>query len=156
MESGERASSEMRLRPVGHVRNQLREPHPPHGTDFSRIESVIELLPEFAPALDGVADYSHLIVLYWMHRIPPGAFALKVHPCGLAEMPLVGLFATRAPVRPNPLGLSLCRLLAVDDNRLKVRALDALDGSPVIDIKPYIPEQPPDWTVPDWLRPFLR
>jgi len=156
MESGERSPRDMRLRAIGWVRNELRDLHPPQGTDFSAVESVIELLTEFTPALEGVADYSHLIVIYWMHRVAPGDVTLKVHPRGLGQMPLVGLFATRAPVRPNPLGLSLCRLLAVEDNRITVRGLDALDGSPVIDIKPYIPEQPPEWTVPPWLRPFLR
>ena len=91
-------------------------------------------------ALDGLEEFSHIIVLYWMHQAanrsqPP----TKVHPRGEQKLPLVGVFATRSPNRPNPVGKATVRLLERQGNTLKVSGLDAIDGTPVIDIKPYIP-----------------
>ena len=103
-------------------------------------------------ALDGLEEFSHIIVLYWMHqatRQPP----TKVHPMGRQELPLVGLFATRAPYRPNPVGKATVRLLERQSNMLKVEGLDAIDGTPVIDIKPYIPgyDSATNAKVPPWI-----
>ena len=93
---------------------------------------------EFMKGLDGLQDFSHIYVLYWMHTTPrEQQVTLKVHPWGKKELPLLGFFATRTPYRPNPVGLTLVELVRVNKNQLTVRGLDALDGTPIIDIKPY-------------------
>jgi tRNA-Thr(GGU) m(6)t(6)A37 methyltransferase TsaA len=127
------------LKPIGIVRTEVRQPpKPPY--DWNEVVSEIEIDQSLTEALDNLDEFSHIIVLYWMHKInttePPPA---KVHPKGKLELPLVGLFATRSPNRPNPLGETTVRLLKRQENILKVRGLDAIDGTPVIDIKPYLP-----------------
>ena len=109
--------------------------------------------PSLSEALDNLDEFSHIIVLYWIHRHPPGQPPTKVHPMGKRELPLVGVFATRSPNRPNPIGKATVRLLERRGNILKVAGLDALDGSPVIDIKPYIPgyDSVADARVPPWV-----
>lgn len=116
--------------------------------------SKIEVEARFSPALDGVEDFSHIFVLFWMHKIKESEKAvLKVHPRGRADLPLLGVFATRAPSRPNPVGLTLVELVKRDATVLWVRGLDAFDGTPVLDIKPY-----DDWDsaahfkVPRWVE----
>ncbi|MEE8618582.1 MAG: tRNA (N6-threonylcarbamoyladenosine(37)-N6)-methyltransferase TrmO [Dehalococcoidales bacterium] len=91
-------------------------------------------------SLDGLEKFSHIIVVYWMHRVAPtGELPTKVHPGGRQALPLVSLFAPRSPQRPNPVGVVTIRLLKHRDNILRVRGLGAIDGTPVIDIKPYLP-----------------
>jgi tRNA-Thr(GGU) m(6)t(6)A37 methyltransferase TsaA len=104
--------------------------------------------------LDGIEDFSHIMVLYWAHRAPAGGRQIrKVHPMGNKDFPLVGVFATHSPVRPNSILVTVVRLIERRGNVLKVSGLDALDGSPVLDIKPYQPyREPPDIRVPDWMK----
>lgn len=91
-------------------------------------------------ATEGLEQFSHIIVVFWMHKVPPErGTPMKVHPRGRQDLPLVGLFATRAPYRPNPVGMSVVRLLERRGNVLKVKGLDAINGTPIIDIKPYLP-----------------
>ena len=109
---------------------------------------------DLTEALDGLDEFSHLIVLYWMHQLTPGReLSLKVHPMGKLELPLVGRFATRSPSRPNPVGQATVKLLERRGNILKVRGLDATNGTPVIDIKPYLPgyDSASDAKVPPWM-----
>lgn len=128
----------LHLRPIGVVRSEVKEPpRPPY--DWSGIVSTIEINAELAEALDGLDEFSHLIVLYWMHRVRPEHLPLKVHPRGDTKLPLVGLFATRSPHRPNPVGKATVRLIGRRKNVLTVAGLDAIDGTPVLDVKPYIP-----------------
>lgn len=145
-------TSRWTVEPIGYVHNSLQ--HVPRSAvcDFGGVDSEIEILEEFSPALDGIEDFSHIIVLYWMHRLESVSGPLKVHPAGLKELPLVGLFATRSPRRPNPIGLTTVRLLSRHGNRLRVAGLDALDGSPVIDIKSYFPNGPMNPCLPDWAQ----
>jgi tRNA-Thr(GGU) m(6)t(6)A37 methyltransferase TsaA len=105
-----------------------------------------------AEALDGIEDFSHLFVIFWMHEIPKEERrAMKVHPRGRMDMPLLGIFATRTPHRPNPIGLTLVELLRVEGNVVTVRGLDAFDGTPVLDIKPFdYWEMVEDARVPEW------
>lgn len=126
------------LRAIGVVRNRVTEPTP---EGWEHVESRIVLRPELAPALLGLADYSHIYVLFWLHRIPPHlrGTRLQLHPRDRQDLPLQGLFATRTQLRPNPLGLTVVRLLSVRANVLRVLGLDAIDGTPVLDLKPYIP-----------------
>ncbi len=105
--------------------------------DRSRTSEII-VYPEFMEALDGVAEYSHLYVLFWLHQITAEKrLTLKIHPRGRADLPLVGIFAARTNLRPNPIGLTIVELLNVKSNVLAVRGLDAFDGTPVLDLKPY-------------------
>jgi len=100
--------------------------------------SLIVLDKSLAEALEGIDAFSHLFVIFWMHQTPiEERPALKVHPRGREDMPLVGAFATRTPYRPNPIGLTIVELLKVEGNVLTVRGLDAIDGTPVLDIKPF-------------------
>jgi tRNA-Thr(GGU) m(6)t(6)A37 methyltransferase TsaA len=100
--------------------------------------SQIVLRKELTTALDGVESFSHLFVLFWLHKTPPEQRkTLKVHPRGRKDMPLLGVFATRTMLRPNPVGLTLVELVKVEGNVLTVRGLDAFNGTPVIDIKPF-------------------
>ncbi len=90
--------------------------------------------------MDGIEDFSHVMVLYWAHCIPPESRSLtKIHPMGRKEFPLMGIFATCSPARPNPVLATVVQLLERNGNVLKVKGLDAVDGSPVIDIKPFAP-----------------
>ena len=98
--------------------------------------SKIVLKNEFAKGLDGIEEWSHIYVIFWMHKISDKEKVL-VHPGGGRN---IGIFATRAPVRPNPIGLTLVELVKHEENVLWVRGLDALNNTPVLDIKPY-----PDW-----------
>jgi len=113
------------LRPIGRVVRRGEEP-----------SALVEVLPEFADALDGVEEQEHLWVLFWMHRLTAAdRRTLRVHPRGDRSRPKRGVFALHSPMRPNPIGMTRVRLLAREGNRLIVEDLDALDGSPVIDIK---------------------
>jgi tRNA-Thr(GGU) m(6)t(6)A37 methyltransferase TsaA len=110
--------------------------------------------PAWSDALDGIEAFSHLWVMYWFHGndTPEKRRILKVHPRGNPANPLTGVFATRAPVRPNLVGLQACRLVGRQGNRLEVTGLDAWDGSPVVDLKPYIPQidAHQDALLPSW------
>jgi tRNA-Thr(GGU) m(6)t(6)A37 methyltransferase TsaA len=112
----------------------------------------------YEPGLLGLAADSHIHVLYWFDRndTPEKRSTLRVHPRGNRNNPLRGVFATRAPVRPNLIALSLCRILAVRDNVIEIDQIDALPNSPVLDIKPYIPgvdvaNRPREGSSPGWL-----
>lgn len=129
----------VRFRPVGVVRSRYKEPSdlpPPAFAPprfFERSFGEIEIFPEFAEALDGLEAFSHLIVLFHFHRSGPAK--LKTVPPGQSRPR--GVFASRSPHRPNPLGLSVLKLLRRDGLRLEVSGLDIVDGTPVLDIKPY-------------------
>lgn len=118
--------------------------------------TILEILPQFTPALDGLAGFSHVWVFYWFHENdrPEERATLKVHPRRDPANPLTGVFATRAPVRPNLIGLTACRLLKVTGNVLEVADLDAKDGSPILDLKPYIPkgDSIPEAITPEWVK----
>ena len=118
--------------------------------------SQIEVAPRFAEALLGIEEYSQLIVLFWMDRARP-LEALTVHPRGDERLPLTGVLASRGRAHPNPIGLAVVDLVAREGNTLTVRRLDAFNGTPVIDIKPYDHyDVCPDPRVPDWFRQRLR
>jgi tRNA-Thr(GGU) m(6)t(6)A37 methyltransferase TsaA len=96
----------------------------------------ITIYPEYADGLDGIENLDHIYVLYWMHKLKArDRETVKVHPQGDLNKPLRGVFSMRSPMRPNPIGLTRVRLLKKEGNTLLVEGLDALDGSPVIDIK---------------------
>jgi tRNA-Thr(GGU) m(6)t(6)A37 methyltransferase TsaA len=145
-------SDTMMLTPIGIIRSPFKEPTSKR-LNLSEIFSEIVIDENLTEALDGLEGFSHIIVIYWMHRVNPERKRLKAHPMGREDVPEQGLFAVRTSRRPNPIGKTTVRLLSRERNILKVQGLDALDGSPVIDIKPYIPgyDSANGATVPDWV-----
>ena len=142
---------EMNLKPIGVVKNSVTEPKT---EDWRSVVSEIIVNEDLKEALSGIDDFSHIIVLYWMHNIPDSERSItKVHPKRNQNLPLIGVFATRSPARPNPIGMSIVKLLEHRDNILKVVGLDAIDGTPVLDIKPHIPgsDSPTTVKTPGWL-----
>jgi len=127
----------MTLKPIGIVRKGIKRAAAK--CDREKVVSDIIIDTSLTEALDGLEESSHIVVLYWMHQAMSGEVPLKVHPRGKQELPLLGLFATRTPNRPNRIGIAMVRLLERQGNILRVEGLDAIDGTPVIDIKPYIP-----------------
>lgn len=148
------ASGSITLEPIGRVRNGISE-RP--DTGWSEVVSRLELLPEFADGLDGVEDFSHLMVLFWLHGMgPEQRRKLRVRPKGRADLPEVGVFAVHSPARPNPIGVTVVELLHREGDTLVVRGLDALDGTPILDIKAYGLAQArlaeKDLRIPEWAR----
>jgi tRNA-Thr(GGU) m(6)t(6)A37 methyltransferase TsaA len=131
------SSKVLELRPIGHVENRVK---PGEQVPWEDIDSQIVIDHEWSEALEGLEEFSHIIVIFWLDRPKDEdkEMPLKIHPEAKEDMPVVGLFATRTPYRPNPIGLTTVELLAREDNTLRVRGLDAYDGTPVLDIKPYL------------------
>jgi tRNA-Thr(GGU) m(6)t(6)A37 methyltransferase TsaA len=125
----------IQLKPIGIVRNSMQEAH--RDTRWKEIESDLVIAAEWRDALDGLAEFSHLWIIFFLDRVNP-ADSLRVHPMRRVDLPRVGIFATRSPSRPNPLGICAAELLGIHANVLRVRGLDALDGTPVLDLKPYL------------------
>jgi tRNA-Thr(GGU) m(6)t(6)A37 methyltransferase TsaA len=122
------------INPVGIVRTKAKGDEIRDKTHLSQIFLDCEL----APTLEGITGFSHVFVLFWLHQITSKQReTMKVHPRGRKDMPLLGVLATRTNLRPNPIGLTLCELVKMESNVLTVRGLDAIDGTPVLDIKPY-------------------
>jgi tRNA-Thr(GGU) m(6)t(6)A37 methyltransferase TsaA len=136
------------LNPIGYVKTEAVGDEV---KDKSRTSQVV-LRDNLVEALDGITGFSHLFVLFWLSQIPDEQrMIMKVHPRGRMDMPLLGVFATRTNLRPNPIGLTLVELLKVEDNTLTVRGLDAFDGSPILDIKPFDSwDTAKNARVPDW------
>lgn len=115
----------------------------------------VHIFPEFCDALKGIDGFSHIIVLYWIHLRDneKERSVLQVVPRARADNVKVGVFACRSPSRPNPIGLCVVKLMKVEDCALTVKGLDAFKGSPIIDIKPYIPRRDivPNTYTPEWL-----
>ncbi len=120
--------------------------------------SRIALADHLAPGLRGLEQFSHVIVVFFMHEARFDARSdLVRRPQGRADMPEVGIFAQRAKHRPNPIGVTAAELVGVEGNVLSVRGLDAIDGTPVLDIKPYVPQfdrvsRP---AVPEWVAQLM-
>lgn len=164
--------TEMRLRPVGVVRNQISEPSLVADSGDLEWRAMVKKVKKEQGAiselvidsrlngiLDGIEGFSHLLVLYWAHRVPTeGRSLIKAHPIGRKNFPLVGILGTCSPARPNPICATVVRLLERKANVLKVEGLDAIDGSPIIDIKPYNPSYyaVSDVKVADWMEQIHR
>jgi tRNA-Thr(GGU) m(6)t(6)A37 methyltransferase TsaA len=109
---------------------------------------------ELTEALEGVEEFSHLFVLFWLHGMSnEDRRIMKVHPRGRSDMPLLGIFATRTPHRPNPIGLTRVKILNIEGNVITVQGLDAFDGTPVLDIKPFDSWDTTEYfKVPNWWK----
>jgi tRNA-Thr(GGU) m(6)t(6)A37 methyltransferase TsaA len=159
------------IKPVGVVRNTVAEPFLVAGEDGLSMQGELEdsmkrvhrteneisqilIRDDLSGILDGIEEYSHIIVLYWAHKAgEENRSLIKVHPMGRKDYPLLGIFSTCSPVRPNPVLMTVVRLQERKGNELNVTGLDAVDGSPVIDIKPYVGRfYPEEVRIPDWMQ----
>ncbi|VBB41954.1 putative S-adenosyl-L-methionine-binding protein MTH_1797 [uncultured Desulfatiglans sp.] len=167
---------DMHLHPVGFVRSDIKSPVLAPGDGDLELQEkkeairqhhekveggVCELVifRDFAELLEGVEDFSHVMVLYWPHLIDPSKRQLrKVHPMGRKDLPLRGIFSTCSPARPNPILVSVVPLLERDGNILRVKGLEAVDGSPIIDIKPFVEPShgAKNPKVPEWMSRIHR
>ncbi len=140
----EPAEKSFSVRPIGTVQKQGDR-------------TVIVIDKAYQDGLLGLEQWSHAQILWWFDRndTPQQRSILRVHPRGDQNNPLTGVFACRAPVRPNLIALSLCRVISVEDNVIEVESIDALEGTPVLDIKPYSPghDAASEVRVPEWARP---
>jgi tRNA-Thr(GGU) m(6)t(6)A37 methyltransferase TsaA len=136
------------LKPIGFVRTTAVGDEV---KDKTRLSQVV-ISDEFAEALVGINEFSHVFVLFWLNGVSDEQRKLlKVHPRGRRDLPLLGVFATRTMFRPNPVGLTLVELIQVEGNVLTVRGLDAFDGTPVLDIKPFDSwDKTSTFKVPGW------
>jgi tRNA-Thr(GGU) m(6)t(6)A37 methyltransferase TsaA len=138
------------LRPVGIVRSRLRDLR---HRDTSGERAAIQLVDAFVPALDGLDGFSHAIVLAWLDRVSESERGiLQERPGGIDSLPAIGVFALRTHHRPNPIGVTVVRVDRVEGDVLHVVGLDAVDGTPVLDIKPYLPpyDSVSDARLPAW------
>ena len=160
------------LRPVGVIRNEIDEPFlkageagieikeriaaiKAHVRKIRKMKSEIVINRELSGILDGVKDYSHLVILYWAHQVPEQSRSItRVHPMGRKDIPLTGIFSTCSPVRPNSVLTTVVQLVNINENVLEVIGIDAINGSPVIDIKPYVRQWYPQEgiQIPEWMR----
>lgn len=143
----------MNIKPIGVVKSPVIEEIDRNWGQQGDAE--VHLNPEYAAGLKGLEDFSHVIIVFFMHGTPPfdPATNLVRRPRGLAEMPEVGIFAQRAKHRPNPIGITPVQLVKVAGNVLTVRGLDAIDGTPVLDVKAYFPvfDKVEGAKVPEWV-----
>lgn len=136
---------------IGVVRNPVRQSRP---DGWESVRSDVILREELEPALDAIDGFSHVIVVFHIDRVPEEAQRLRIAVGNEDVPPERGVLATRSQLRPNPIGTSVARVLHRRKNVLRVQGLDALDGTPVLDVKPYLPQfdavpqaQLPPWAV---------
>ena len=136
------------MEPIGYVKRLSKF----EDVKDETLECDIIIYERFLDALEGIESFSHIFVIYWLHLVSEDSRRIyKVHPKGKRDLPLVGVFSTRSPNRPNPIGLTLVELLARRSNILTVRGLDALDETPVLDLKPYSRhDKAENFKAPDW------
>jgi tRNA-Thr(GGU) m(6)t(6)A37 methyltransferase TsaA len=141
---------------IGVISNEVKEPV---DEGWGHVVSEVVLDETLTDGLEGIEAFSHVLVLYWMHR---AAEAEPVRMCrrpqGREDMPEVGIFAQRARHRPNPIGVTAVELLRREKNRLVVRGLDAINGTPVVDVKPYVPKFDSIGSprVPAWMNQLME
>ena len=127
--------------------------------DWGSVVSEIRLNEKYVSGLRGLEEFSHVLVLFYMHKcsFDPDADLVR-RPQGRPDMPLTGVFAQRAKHRPNPIGVTAVELLKIMGDTLVVRGLDAIDGTPVIDVKPYFPtfDSRPDSETPPWVDKLMK
>lgn len=142
----------IQLKSIGFVRRKSTEED---DRDRNLISKIV-INKNLTKALDGIEDYSHIYIIFWMDKIKSTSYLH--HPGKTVDSKPVGIFATRAPIHPNPIGLTLVELIKREENILWVKGLDAFDNTPVLDIKPY-----PDWEhgitivvddyrIPKWIK----
>jgi len=141
---------------IGVISNEVKEPV---DEGWGHVVSEVVLDETLADGLEGIEAFSHVLVLYWMHRAAEAEpVRMRRRPQGREDMPEVGIFAQRARHRPNPIGVTAVELLRRDKNRLVVRGLDAINGTPVVDVKPYVPKFDSIGSprVPAWMNQLMQ
>jgi len=130
--------NEIKYNPVGVIHSPFKEPKgiPIQPTDGKGIQATVEVFPEYTEGLKDIEGFSHIILIYHFHLSRKSS--LKVKP--YMDNKTRGIFAVRAPSRPNPIGISIVRLVRVEENILHIQDVDIVDGTPLLDIKPYVPE----------------
>lgn len=139
---------EITIKPIGFAENQENK----HFGGWNTVITDLVIDEEYQGALDGLDDYSHLIVIFWMHKVKN--CDIRLVPQGkIDDVPEVGIFACRCPGRPNPVGISTVNILSIKGNIITVKGLDVINGTPVIDIKPYTPQYDAatEARVPGWV-----
>jgi len=139
------------LRPIGVVRNGERD----RSDGWEDVRSDLIFRDDLLDALDAIEGYSHIVVIFYLHAVPDEERTSgRIHPRGDPQYPLQGVLATRSQRRPNAIGITVVPLLRRRKNILRVQALDAINGTPILDIKPYIPhyDSAPDARIPTWAR----
>jgi len=151
-------STDIIMHPIGYVRNDRTEPIDDR---WDAVKACIELDSEQfgVEATTGLMDFSHIEVVFYFDRVPDEEISTGArHPRGREDWPLAGIFAQRGKGRPNRIGVTVCRLLAVEGLTIKVRGLDAIDGTPVLDIKPvmklFLPRG--DMREPAWVGEIMK
>ena len=143
------------MHPIGIIHSPfVNKSEMPIQASRSQAKGVVEIFPKYAEGLQDIEGLSHLFLLYVFHESL--GYSLIVKP--FLDDQLHGLFATRYPFRPNPIGLSVVQLLTRKDNMLEIEGVDMLDGTPVLDIKPYVPEfdRAGDAVTPEWIERLME
>ncbi|MFD3268661.1 tRNA (N6-threonylcarbamoyladenosine(37)-N6)-methyltransferase TrmO [Paenibacillus dendritiformis] len=145
----------MKIEPIGTVHSAVKE-----GVDenWGQVVSEIHLLPEYADGLIGLREFSHILVVYYMDRSTfDAAGDLVRRPQGRSDMPDIGIFAQRAKHRPNPIGTTCAKLVDIEGAVIRVQGLDAIDHTPVLDVKPHFPvfDSPANPQVPAWVNKLM-
>ena len=144
------------FKPIGFVKNNVREKI---DHDWGEVNSHIVIDESLKDGLKGLKDFNYIIIVYHLHQ---AKFIkekhLVRHPQGRDDMSKVGIFSQRAKDRPNPIGITTVKLISVNENIIEVQGLDAIDSTPVFDIKPYYPkyDQYKDVTVPKWVDILMK
>ncbi|MCF8067104.1 MAG: tRNA (N6-threonylcarbamoyladenosine(37)-N6)-methyltransferase TrmO [Desulfobacterales bacterium] len=167
---------EMNLVPVGLVKSPIKTPSikiskdnlelKPSVEELKKLQKEIDntiseilIFKKWEPLLKGIDGFSHILVLYWPHLIDPEKRKLEqVHPMGREEIPIQGIFATCSPARPNPVLVSAVQLIRQEKNKLIVKGFEAVDNSPIIDIKPYSVHymKKENLRFPKWMRKIYK
>ncbi len=129
------SKAKFKVSPIGRVRNNFNDEIP---LSYESEISEIVIDDEYAEGLEGIEEFSHAIIIYWMHCSEWKSSAIKGHPMAQKDFPVIGVFAGRSPIRPNSIGLTTVKVLKRDKNTLMVEGLDAYNNTPVIDIKPFM------------------
>lgn len=137
------------IKPLGVARNKIEQPM---SSGWNDVITDIIIDKKYAEGLDGIEDYSHIVVVYWFSK--EEECHMKHHPQGNKDVPFIGIFACRCPQRPNPIGISTVELVERKNNVIKVKGLDILNGTPILDIKPYTPQYDvvEKSKVPEWIN----
>ena len=144
------------LKIIGYVESTVKEQI---DEDWGKVEARVVLDPEYHMGLQGLEQFSHALIVTYLHeaRFEPSKHLIR-RPRGLESMPEAGIFSQRAKDRPNPLGITAVSIVGVESGVLVVRGLDAIDGTPVVDVKPYYPayDRVMHATVPDWVNRLME
>ena len=150
-----RENMQINMEPIGYVSNDvLSKKDVSWGEDVS----TIKLKEEYIGGLQGLEDFSHVTIIYYLdHAVYDSLKHLQRHPQNREDMPLVGIFSQRGKDRPNQIGMTSVQIVEVSDDTLTVKGLDAISGTPVLDIKPYYPVYDrKDATVPEWVDRLME